>query len=225
MDIIILDRDIKKAVSMIGSISRNFKEYRVIFITDSAEEFNEYIKKNFFDVVIMDEIFIKECEAVFQYKVHKICLLETRKSTTRYISVMRDAEKPLYDNLAKILSNKSDSNEKIRELIRKELDYLGYNFSLRGTKYLEDAITLIYMKNCNYNLEREVFTQLSKAYMKSSHNIKVNIQNSTNMMIAVCGYNRVLEYLGIDSYYGVGTKAIICAIVKKIEDEMEENKK
>lgn len=221
MDIIILDRDMKNSIKLMKEISRLFKDYRVIFISDNAEDFNEYIKSNFFDVVIMDEYFINDCEAVFKYKVHKICLLENKRSTSRFISVMRNSERALYDNLAKLLTRSPENNEKVREAIRHELNYLGYNFSLTGTRYLEDAINLIYMKNCNCNLEREVFSQLSKSYMKSSHNIKVNIQNSTNTMIAVYGYDRVLEYLGIDSYYGVGTKAIICAIINKLNDTLE----
>lgn len=222
MDIIILDKDVKNAIRIMKNITDLFKDYRISFITDDADEFNEFIKSNFFDIVIMDEYFIKKCEGIFKYKVYKICMMEKRIRSTRYISVLKHNERLLYDNLAKILSNQSNTNEKIREAVRKELEYLGYNFSLRGTKYLEDAITLMYMKNCDYNLEREVFTQLSKTYSKNSHVIKVNIQNSTNLMIAVCGYNKVLEYLGIDSYYGVGTKAIICAIINKISKELED---
>ena len=78
------------------------------------------------------------------------------------------------------------------------------------------------LKNCDCNLEREVYAQLSKTYLKTAHNIKVNIQNSTNSMIKTFGYDNVLEYLGIDSFYGVGTKAIICAILNKIKNNIEE---
>ena len=77
---------------------------------------------------------------------------------------------------------------------------------------------LIYLKNCDCNLEREVYSQLSKTYIKTAHNLKVNIQNSTNAMINVYGYDNVLEYLGIDYNYGVGTKAIICAILNKVKN-------
>ena len=40
---------------------------------------------------------------------------------------------------------------------------------------LPQAINLIYLKNCDCNLEREVYAQLSKTYTKTSHTIKVDI--------------------------------------------------
>ena len=220
MDIIILDRDVKYSIKLMKEISKIFKDYRVVYITDNEEDFKEYIKSNFFDVFIMEEFFIDKCPEVFKYNVHKICMLEEyRQQIPKYIGVSKKSKRALYDNLSKILTRSSNTNENVRKRIRKELDYLGYNFSLRGTKYLEDAISLIYLKNCECNLEREVYSQLSKTYMKTSHVIKVNIQNSTNAMIELCGYNKVLEYLDIDSYYGVGTKAIICAILNKLKKE------
>ena len=218
MDIIILDRDMKYSINLMKEISKLFKEYRVIYITDNEEEFREYIKSNLFDLVIIEKYFIERCPEILKYNVQKICLLEKYMPPNgKYIGVSKKSKRALYDNLAKVLLAHSENSASARERIVKELEYLGYNFSLRGTKYLEDAINLIYLKNCDCNLEREVYAQLSKTYMKTAHNIKVNIQNSTNLMIASYGYDNVLEYLGIDSFYGAGTKAIICAILNKIK--------
>ena len=217
MDIIILNRDLMHSINLMKEISKLFKEYRVVYITGNADEFNDYIKSNLFDVVIMEEYFIESCAEIFKYNVHKICLLEGQfYQTTKYVTIKKDSKKALYDNLAKYITKCSVINADIKEMIRKELTYLGYNFSLRGTRYLEDAINLIYLKNCDCNLEKEVYSQLSKTYMKTAHSIKVNIQNSTNAMVAACGYNKVLKYLGIEANYGVGSKAIICAIINKI---------
>ena len=220
MDIIILDRDMKYAVNLMKEISKLFEEYRVIYITDNETEFKEYIKSNFFDVVIIEEYFLETCSEILKYRVHKICMLDKYMPPNhKYIGVSKKSKRALYDNLAKILLAHSENSFNIRERVVKELKYLGYNFSLIGTKYLEDAINLIYLKNCDCNLEREVYAQLSKTYKKTGHNIKVNIQNSTNSMIESYGYDNVLEYLGIDSFYGVGTKAIIYAILNKIKNE------
>ena len=218
MDIIILTKDVDYSIKLMNKISKLFKEYRIINILTNEKDFKDYIKANFFDVVIMEEYFIDKCSEVFTYNVHKICLLDNFAQNRKYICVHRDSERALYDNLAKIITKSSANNENVRELIRKELEFLNYNFSLRGTKYLEDAINLIYLKNCDCNLEKEVYTQLSKTYIKTAHTIKVNIQNSTNAMIDTYGYKNVLKYLGIDSNYGVGTKAIVCAILNKIKN-------
>lgn len=226
MDIIIVDRDLNYSKKLMVEISKTFKEYRVIFISDNEEEFKDFIKYNFFDIVIMEDYFIEKCPEIFQYKVHKICVFGSDfKLSSRFASVRRESEKVIENHLAKILSTPlSTVNNEVREFIKKELEYLGYNFSLRGTKYLEDAISLMYLKNCDRNLEREVYSQLSKAYKKSSHNIKVNIQNSTNIMISNYGYDRVLDYLEINSSYGIGTKAIICAILNKIKIKFRRKK-
>ena len=223
MDIIIFDRDIHYSIKIMNEISKLFDEYRVVYITDKEDEFKEYIKSNLFDVAIFEEYFINYYSEILKYQVQKICLLEKYMPPNgKYIGVSRNSKKALYNNLSKILLKHSENSFTARELIVKELEYLGYNFSLRGTRYLEDAINLIYLKNCDCNLEREVYAQLSKTYLKTAHNIKVNIQNSTNSMIKTFGYDNVLEYLGIDSFYGVGTKAIICAILNKIKNNIEE---
>lgn len=217
MDIVILNKDVNDAIKLMIKISRVFKEYRVINILTNENDFKEYIKANLFDVVIMEEYFIDKCPEIFKYNVYIVCLMEKIIQHKKYISVNKNSDRSLYDNLAKILIKGSTINQNVKEIIRKELEYLGYNFSLRGTKYLEEAINLIYLKNCDCNLEKEVYSQLSRTYIKTGHTIKVDIQNSTNAMIDVCGYRNVLEYLGIDSNYGVGTKAIVCAILNKIK--------
>lgn len=218
MDIIILERNVNYSIKLMKDICRLFKDYRVINILDNEYDFNEYIKGNFFDVVIMEEYFMDKCPEIFKYNVYIVCLMEKAIKNKKFIGVNKDSKRILYDNLAKIITKTSPTNKNVREIIRKELEFLGYNFSLRGTKYIEDAINLIYLKNCDCNLEREVYSQLSKTYIKTAHNLKVNIQNSTNAMINVYGYDNVLEYLGIDYNYGVGTKAIICAILNKVKN-------
>lgn len=222
MDIVILNKDVNDAIKLMIKISRVFKEYRVINILTNENDFKEYIKANLFDVVIMEECFIEDCPEIFKYNVHIICLMEKIIQHKKYISVNKNSDRSLYDNLAKIFIKDSNTNQNVKEIIRKELEYLGYNFSLRGTKYLEEAINLIYLKNCDCNLEKEVYSQLSRTYIKTGHTIKVDIQNSTNAMIDVYGYKEILKYLGIDSNYGVGTKAIICAILNKIKNKSKE---
>lgn len=224
LDIVILERNVENALKLMNNISKTFKEYRVIYISKDEKDFKEYIKGNLFDLVIMEEFFIDKCPEIFNYNVIKICLLDNYRQSTKFISVRRTSEKVLYDYLTKILIYNADSvNKKVRKAIRDELEYLGFNFSLKGTRYLEDAINLIYFKNYDGNLEKEVFSQLAKTYSKTSHNIKVNIQNATNTMLEINGYERLLEYLCIDSKYGVGSKAIICAIINKVKGKLKNN--
>lgn len=222
MDIIILNRDLNYSLNLMNRISKTFKEYRVIYISNNEEDFREYIKASLFDVVIMEEYFLDKCPEIFKYNVHKIVLVDEFTQSKRFIAVKKESEKTLVDNLAKLIVKSSNVNKSVKELIREELYYLGYNFSLKGTLYLEEAINLIYLKNCECNLEKEVYTQLSKTYIKTAHSIKVNIQNSTIAMIEVCGYDKVFEYLEIDSSYGIGTKAIVYAVLNKVNKKLRD---
>lgn len=221
MDIVILNRDLHESIDILEKISRVYKECRVIYISNDEEKFRDFVQVNPFDTVIIEDYFLKKFPEILNYKVNKICLVDRFRQNKRYIAVSRNSDRALLDNIAKIISKKSITNQKVRELIRKELEGLGYNFSLVGTQYLEEAINLIYMKNCELNLEREVYSQLSKAHKKSVHTIKVNILNSTNSMLDYFGYNNVFEYLGIEPGYGIGTKAIICAVLNKISEYEE----
>ena len=220
MDIIILNRDVNYSLYLMNKISTSFKEYRVIYIADNEKDFKEYIKANLFDVVIMEEYFLEMCPEIFKYNVYKIVLVDIFAQSKRYTAIKKESEKTLLDNLARILVRSDDAIQNARKLIRQELDYLGYNFSLTGTLYLEEAINLIYLKNCECNLEKEVYSQLSKTHTKTAHSIKVNIQNCIYSLISARGYNELISYLEIDSSFGIGAKPIICAVIDKVRKEV-----
>lgn len=221
MDIVILNRDLGEAINILAKISKTYKECRITYISNNEKDFREFIQINPFDIVIFEEYFLDKVPEILNYKVNKICLVDKYRQCKRYKAVSKNSERALLDNIGKIITKKSLTNQKVRELIRKELEGLGYNFSLVGTQYLEEAINLIYMKDCELNLEREVYAQLSKSHKKSVHTVKVNILNSTNAMLDYFGYNNVFEYLGIEPGYGIGTKAIICAVLNKIDTYKE----
>ena len=220
MDIILLNKELDESVKLLKRISDFFKEYRVTYISNDIEETKDYIKYNAFDVVIMDEYFVEKCPEIFTYKAYKICLMENFRQSMRFIAIRKNSERALEDNLTKILIKDKGNKQNVKFLIRRELEYLGFNFALNGTIYLEEAINLIYFKNCNCNLEKEVYNQLSKRHIKTGHTIKVCIQNALNAMMGVTGYDKVIAYLQMEPKYGVGAKSIIYAVLNRIKPEM-----
>ena len=220
MDIILLNKEMEESVKLLKRISNFFKEYRVTYISNNVEEIKDFIKSHSFDVVIMDEYFIDKCPEIFGYNAYKICLMENFKQSLRFTAIRKNSERALEDNLTKILIKDKGSKQEVKSLIRRELEYLGFNFALNGTIYLEEAINLIYFKNCNCNLEKEVYSQLSKRHIKTGHTIKVCIQNALNAMLGVTGYQKVIDYLQMEPKYGVGAKSIIYAVLNRIRPEM-----
>lgn len=221
MDIVILNRDIDESMQLLKTISKLFKECRIVFITNNETEFREFKEINPFDLIIFDYSFLETCPEILDYKIPKMCLMDKFKQSKRYTAISRKSERGLIDNLAKIIEKNSLINSKTRELIREELTGMGYNFSLVGTQYLEEAINLMCMKNCSFNLHQEVYIPLAKKYKKTIHTIKINILNSTNFMVENFGYENVYKYLDIDASYGIGTKAIICGIINRVKKRQE----
>ena len=226
MDIIIFDKEFNYSRKLITEICECFEDFRVIFISDDEEEFQDFVKSSFFDVAIMEADFVKTYPEILDYNAAKICTFEkVKKHSSKFMSVTKGSKRELRDCLTKILLNSLPKNTEIRQAIRRELEYLGYNMSFYGTRYLEETINLIYLKNCECNLEKEVYEQLSKKYNRTAHSIKVNIQNSTNLMLDNGGYDKVLKYLDLDCNYGVGTKAIVFTILSKMEKKYKKNQK
>lgn len=112
----------------------------------------------------------------------------------------------------------------ILEEIKKEVSYLGYNFSYNGTKYLVEAICILYnsFNYYNYNLEKDVYPIIAQKYRTTPNNIKCNIRNATEIMYFDNTEEKLMEYLG--AYYTInpGSKNIISAILEKLEQKKRE---
>lgn len=118
-----------------------------------------------------------------------------------------------------IIVNKNTVEEKIiKEEIKKELEYLGYNFAHNGTKYIIEVIYILYFITSygDDNLEKDIYPIVGKKYGKSAHNIKCNITNSTETMTFECEEERLKNYLYDYKYIKPGPKRIIYAILGKL---------
>ncbi len=73
--------------------------------------------------------------------------------------------------------------EHIKDKTILTLTKMGFNFKLKGTKYIIDSVMYVYEKNnlkLLDNLEKNIYVSIGRKYGKSAHNIKTNIVNSTN---------------------------------------------
>lgn len=119
-----------------------------------------------------------------------------------------------------VINFNNNSNEMIiKEKIINELKFLLYNFSHLGTIYILESIYILYtLKDYNYynNLEKYIYPIVAKKYGKSSHNIKCNIRNATDIMLLENKQENIKVYLETDNLSKCKSKRVIKIILKKI---------
>lgn len=91
----------------------------------------------------------------------------------------------------------------VRTKIINELQYLGYNTSYVGTRYISDIIYIMHNDYPvhNYNIKKNIYPILYKKYHKSYSNIKSNMSKATEIMYYECDENRLKDYLNLPTLY------------------------
>ena len=146
--------------------------------------------------------------------------IEPDKSNLIYnaLSKKQDMSDIIYE-IKKLIEYKHNKNAPlIRQKILKEISYLGYNTSYKGTKYLIDAIyhTIIHNNMNLDNLNKDVYPFLAIKYKQPIHNIKCNINRATVSMYYNCNSDRLRKYFSFCDDEKPNTKTIIFTIMNKI---------
>lgn len=103
----------------------------------------------------------------------------------------------------------------LKDKIIKEILYLGYDISHKGTQYLIKSLE--YIISNPYidlsNLEKEVYPKIST---NSVHNVKSNIIRATNAMYCECEVEKLKKYFQFDKDCKPKVKTVINTIVNKL---------
>ena len=121
----------------------------------------------------------------------------------------------------KILSDLkvSESDEFIiREKIKNQLEHLGYNFSYHGSKYLIDAIYILYLNKDRYydNLTRDIYPALAKKHNKEANTIKCDITQATKIMFYDSSDKVLKEYFNYSKVTKPTVKEVMFTVLNKI---------
>lgn len=127
------------------------------------------------------------------------------------------------------LEHKKYSKKEIKNIIRKELERLHYNYGYNGTKYLVEAIYLLYSseKYNNFSLESDVYKVLANKYGCTPNAIKGVVNYATDKMYYDCDEKILDDYFKSDDVFFLddeeegtkpGTKKVIRTIIRKIKD-------
>ena len=105
--------------------------------------------------------------------------------------------------------------------IQNELHYLRYNFSHKGTQYLEDIIYIVYTKYSNVivNMNKDIYPIIARKYNKKIGSIKSNVIRATEAMYYNCEENTIKEYFNNYDIQKPNIKTVINTIILKIENK------
>lgn len=116
---------------------------------------------------------------------------------------------------------KEKEKKDLEKNIRRELLYLGYDISLKGTRYLIDVIEYVaklQQEDVN-SLIRDVFPVIAKRYKINPHNLKCSINRANTSMYFNCEERKLKEYFSVDEDIKPTTKMIILTVINKIKND------
>ena len=217
INVVIFNNNLKFIKKYCNVISSNLTNTKVVGIASTKAELDNIYENNLIDLVILDQDTYSKKSTSQNLKDIKckvvICdeIIPHKKSqTTLYISNKSDNS-----SIAKELEsfiNKPNENT-IRRKAFDLLESLGFDFKLKGSNYLLEAIVYSYLNKSTYlyeNLEKNIYTYVSKKYNVSTSIVKHSIIRSINSTNS----NSLKSYF--NNLDKITSKTLICEIVNRI---------
>lgn len=236
VNVLIADDNIDYAITLMNYINEQNNNIRICSIAKNGREVLEILNKdNDIDVVLLD------------YKMpicNGKQVLDNIENKNKYIDSciiisgeLESAVELRDNNLVYSIISKTKTmyeiNEKIKDLIKykettkyeeniknkiiKEVLYLGYDISHKGTQYLINTIHYIALNNNSIdNLEKYVYPIIAKKYGDNPKNVKGRINKETDNMYYNCEIEKLKRYFYLDIDIKPKVKYVINIIINKI---------
>ena len=93
-----------------------------------------------------------------------------------------------------------------------------YNYSYKGTIYLEETILELYKVKYDFDssLSQSIYPILAHRHKKSISTIYGNIKQSTKLMLADCDSSKLMNYFHYNKFMKPRIKEIIFTILNKL---------
>lgn len=241
INVLLIDEELEHCKKIINNINKEYGKFNICAIANNDSEIS-YILSNYnIDIILLNSNFERykiliEKEIIFQKKYVKSVILiganyniDLRNNIWIYDIVRNknDIEEiiNLLNECSLFKQNVQNTNynleNNIKEKIERELKYLEYNFSHKGTRYLLETIYMLYNLKDYYddNLSKDIYPVIGKKFGKSSNNIKCCIRYATEIMTYECDEKKLTNYLYDYSYIKPGTKRVISAILGKLNNK------
>lgn len=235
-NLMIIEENPEELNKLINNICEKFKNIRISYISYDYKMTLKMLEKNTIDFILLDckinnlnnlkLIDYIQSKQLEKYKKSIIIKIDKKINFNIYdknkyiFSYTSDLNK-MYENIKKLIvsTQKEKYNiQRIRKKIRKQLNYLNFNYCHNGTKYLEETILEIYKEKYNFdgNLSKNIYPIIAKKYNKKVDTIYGNIKQATNYMLSECN-EKIISYLGYSYYVKPKVQEIIFAILNKLE--------
>lgn len=239
INILIADDNIYYAKTLMNIINSSINNVKVVNIAiDGRETIEQLNNNNNIDVALLDlkMPIISGIDVLHQLNDKRKGELERSiiiiSGESKMIAEVRDDE-TIYNcinkscNMTDIIEKVEDlvsfkekikSSNQLKDRIRNELRNLGYNFCHKGTIYLIDAISLVYNKKMedDLNLKKDIYPTISNKYNKTVYSIKSDIIKATDYMAKFCDKAKRNEYFSFYDNVKPTVKLVIYTILNKI---------
>lgn len=218
INIVIYNNNLKFIKKYCNIISTNFNSSaKIAGIASTKSELDSIYERNIIDLIIIDlntynKKSISDYLRSIKYKV-VICdrpIKSRRCLNTLYILNNSDNSTITYE--LKTFINKPSENI-VRKSTLNLLESLGFDFKLKGTNYLLEAIVYSYLNKNAYlydNLEKNIYTFISQKYNVSNSVVKHSIIRSINSTNS----NSLKSYF--NNLDRITSKTLISEIVNRI---------
>lgn len=234
LNLLIIDKDINNSKHLLNYISENSYQVRVHSIASDLAEGIKILNTGLIDITLInvdDNInsIIHSLHTVsnsFFEKYRKSIIVLSKNIDNvssnsyiyEYVSSNEDISM-IFLKINEIAKNKIAqlNNSILLSKINKELEYIGYNLSFNGTKYLSECIALIYNNyDSSENLSKNIYPIIAKKYHKTVNNIKCNITSATNSMYYECDEERLKNYFNFYTSARPKPKLVVYTVLNKL---------
>ena len=235
LNLLIIDKNLNNSIHLLNYISENNSQFKVHSITDNITDGIKILNTGSVDFTIIhvddnSDSIINNLNAIsnLYYEKYKNSIILISENTqdlfyNHYIYECLNSTENislLFSKISELAKSKSKqmNNSILLSKINKELDFIGYNLSYIGTKYLSECISLIY-NNYDYteNLNKTVYSIIAKKYHKNINNIKCNITSATNTMFYECDENKLKKYFNFYTVCKPKPKLVIYTVLSKLD--------
>ena len=235
VNILLVEEDKNYSINILNCINLKNTNLKIAGIVTNIKDIAPILTQNNIDIILVDINKSNYKEFImsdYDYNVLIILLVEDNCITPELInnsyilgiiSKTDDFNKINY-NINNLINKKQQNEILIEDMIKKriinELNYLGYDFLHKVSKYLVESIYITYTLDSNYeyNLEKDIYPKVAKKYNQTWNNIKSAIRYATDMMYYNNKESKLNEYLKDYNFSKFGVSVVILAILKKIKN-------
>ena len=240
INILVIEDDMIQSQHLINIVSSEIEEIKLYNISINGKEALEIIDKGNVDIILLDlnlpdisgvEILSYISDNNIDKYMNSIVVISgdsnliSQLPSFCYSYICAIIHKPIiYNDLIYKLSeivkfkNKIKTDNVIKNKINRELEYLKFNFSHNGTRYLAETIFELYSNRTKSidNFKRDIFPILAKKHNKTVNTIEGNIKQAINCMFFDCNESILMKYFHYSFIIKPKLKEICFTILNKL---------